>query len=250
MEIGGKGLAPDSPTRGDGPHRVEIGVGNLENHGPIEKWLNHFFASRGILIPQFQLAAEVWAPILVQVDHHRQATMQTTIIVSVGVCMNLKSSTLLHDVKSSSTEVRVGKKRFDSGEFSQEVEEGSGVQHRGKGVGVLLEIDSRAQIGLDVSFVALVNPVLAGSRRQLVEKGLQVVWREQVIQDEVAKRLSVPVVVEKIAHASAEGEIAAYEGQNCGRPIGCRHLHPRAAGSWGDGGALSSIRQREVSNGR
>jgi hypothetical protein len=131
--------------------------------------------------------------------------MQTTIIVRVGVCMDLEFPALLHDVKPSSTKVRIGKKRFDSGEFSQEVEEGSGVQHGGKGVGVLLEIDSRAQIGLDVSFVLLVNPVLAGSRRQLAEKSLQVVWREQVIQDKVGKRLSVPVVVEKIAHASAEG---------------------------------------------
>src|ERR1700761_6603618 len=175
MEINGERLAPGSQTRRHGPHRVEIGVGNLENHGSIEQRLDHFFASRGVLTPQLQLAAEVRPPILVQIDHHRQATMQTTITVGVGVCMDLEFSSLLHDVKPSSTKIRIGKQRFDSGEFSQEVEKGCGVQHGGKGVGVLLEIDSRAQIGLDVPFVSLVNPVLAGSWRQLLEKGLQVV---------------------------------------------------------------------------
>src|ERR1700683_1750176 len=103
-------------------------IRRAEKHHPIEHREYLGFAAAHITVPQFEMTAVLFTPILVQVKQKIQATVESKGLMLVKICV-YRQLAATHDlVKTSTIETRIRNQIIDSRDAAQKLQKGNGIQ--------------------------------------------------------------------------------------------------------------------------
>src|SRR5436309_1924708 len=93
---------------------VQRTIGCGEDDGPIEQRENALADLAHVRVPQLEMAAELFAPLLVQVDQHVQPAIELQLRMDIEVGVDLQKSAGLDLMQSPAAEVRIGYQSVDA----------------------------------------------------------------------------------------------------------------------------------------